>query len=301
MRAALPGWITSPHLLLLLMVLIFSVNIIIGRAVVGEVPPFTLGLVRWSAASVLVLPFAWTALRHDAQRIRASWKRLAICGVSMPLVGAGLTYVGLTRTVAVNAGIIQTALPVFTVVMAWAVLGAKVSLKQALGMVAATIGVLAIVLRGDPATLIALEFNSGDLIMLAVNFGLAVYAVAFIGLPRGFNRLSLLIVVFVVGAAAHAPFAIAEWARGDVIVFTTMAVLALVFVAILPSVVAIMLWNYGIQRLGPGRAGVYMYLNGVFTAVLAFVLLGEALHLYHGLGGILIIFGVWYSERHART
>jgi drug/metabolite transporter (DMT)-like permease len=60
-----------------------------------------------------------------------------------------------------------------------------------------------------------------------------------------------------------------------------------------------MWWNYGIEQLGPARAGSYMYLNGVFTVILAFVLLGEVLRPYHGLGTVLIVFGVWYSERHA--
>lgn len=300
MRAALPGWIASPHLLLVLMVLIFSVNIIIGRAVVGQMPPYALGFVRWSAASVLILPFAWTHVRHDAQRIKASWRRLALCGVSMPLIGAGLTYVALTKTVAVNAGIIQTALPVFTVVLAWIFLGARVGARQALGMAIATAGVLAIVLRGDPATLINLELNSGDLILLIATTGLAIYAVALKGVSGGIHRLSLLIVIFAIGALAHAPFAAAELIRGEAIALTATTVAALLFVATLPSVVAIMLWNYGIERLGPARAGTYMYLNGVFTAALAFVLLGEALHPYHGLGTVLIVAGIWYSERHPR-
>jgi drug/metabolite transporter (DMT)-like permease len=72
---------------------------------------------------------------------------------------------------------------------------------------------------------------------------------------------------------------------------------SLAFVAIFPSVCAILLWNSAIARIGPSRAGFYMYLTPVYAAIFAIPLLGEAIGIFHIVGAILIIIGVTMSSQ----
>jgi drug/metabolite transporter (DMT)-like permease len=285
---------------MLVAVVIFGANYVVGRGVVGEVPPYTLGFVRWAGAALILAPFAWARVRADRARIRDAWKLLALCGTLMPFLGAGVAYVALAETIAINAGIIQTALPVLTVVLAWAVLGERITVLQAAGAAVAIAGVAVIVARGDPAALFALRFNWGDAIIFGCNLALAGYAVAVRRMPRDLHPLTLLAVVCVVGGLVHAPFALAEAAAGELVRPTAGAILALLFVATLPSVVAITFWNNGIARLGPGRASMYLYLVPVATAALGVAFLGETIAAYHLAGGILIVAGVVASTRAAR-
>jgi drug/metabolite transporter (DMT)-like permease len=54
-----------------------------------------------------------------------------------------------------------------------------------------------------------------------------------------------------------------------------------------------------VELLGPVAAGMYLFLIPVFGAILATVLLGEKLYLFHALGFALIIAGVLISSRKA--
>ena len=55
--------------------------------------------------------------------------------------------------------------------------------------------------------------------------------------------------------------------------------------------------DIAIARLGPSRAGFYMYLVPVFSAAISVPFLGEALHAYHLIGAALIVGGVTVSSR----
>lgn len=285
------------HFIMLLAVLIFGLNYVVGRLAVGEVPAYTLGFTRWTFAALVLLPFAWRHLKADRERLAASWKLLVLAGFLMPFMGAGVTYVALNHTTAVNGGVIQTSMPVMIVILAWIFLRERTTATQWLGTALAILGVLYLIARGDPQVLLNLTFNPGDAILIACNLGLAGYSIAVRRLPPGIHPLSLLICVCAIGGIIHAPFFIAEIATGQVPVPGPVAYVSLAFVAIFPSVVAIMCWNHAIARLGAPRAGYYMYLTPVFAAIFGIPLLGESISMFHIIGGAVIIAGVTLSSR----
>ncbi len=289
------------HVMMLLAVLIFGVNYVVGRWAAGEVPPYMLGFVRWTSGTLILLPFAWAHLRQDRDFIRRNWKLLCLAGFLMPFMGAGVTYVALTYTTAINAGVIQTSMPVMIVLLSWIFLRERTAGIQWLGIAVAIAGVLYIVARGNPATLLNLSFNIGDAILISCNLGLAGYGVAVRRLPQGMHPLSLITVVCAVGAVCHAPFFGYEMASGVPVVLSTKTIVSLGFVAIFPSVVAILLWNSAISRIGPSRAGFYMYLTPVYAAIFAIPLLGETISIFHIIGGAVIIAGVTLSSRKPRV
>jgi drug/metabolite transporter (DMT)-like permease len=53
----------------------------------------------------------------------------------------------------------------------------------------------------------------------------------------------------------------------------------------------------GVELIGPARAGLFVNLVPIFGALLAVVLLGEPFALYHALGLVLVLGGIWLSER----
>lgn len=289
--------LTNPHLAMVLATFIFAANYVVGRAASGEVPSYMLGFTRWAGAALIVLPFTYRYVLADWERIRANWKLLVLAGTLMPFLGAGVTYVAMTKTIAVNAGIVQTSLSIFTVLLARIFLGDRLGRLQVVGAVTAILGVLVIVLRGDPAVLLSLSINTGDVILVFCNLALAGYAITIKRLPAGFHPMTVLSVVFVVGAAVHVPFVIGEIAGGEVVNASLVALTSLVFVVLFPSVVAIICWNRAIATLGANRASFYMNLVPVFTAILGFALLGETLAAYHIAGCALIIGGVTLSTR----
>ena len=289
-------FLTSPHLAAALAIFIFAVNYIVGRGVRDDVPPYTLSFVRWAGAAVILLPFALRAVREDWPVLTKAWRIIVPCGFLMPFVGAGLAYVALTYTFATNAGVIQISLPVLTILIAAATIGERLTMAKVVGSIIAIVGVRGIIARGDPAVISSLDFNTGDLILLACNLGLACYSVLIKIMPR-VRPVSLLFALCVLGALFHLPSVAAEMLAGEFVNPSWIALGGLVFVALFPSIGAIFLWNYSIAELGPSRSGAYMFLVPVFSAGLAYLFLGEIIAWYHVAGAALIVIGVVLTGR----
>lgn len=296
-RTAASGGDASAHLLMVFAVSIFGLNYVVGRWAAGEVPSYTLGFTRWTMGALILLPFAWAQLKRERDEVVRNIRLLALAGFLMPFMGAGVAYVALTYTTAINAGVIQISLPVMVVILSFFFLGERTGRIQWLGAAAAIFGVLYMIARGKLSVLLGLEFNVGDAIMVACNLGLAGYGIAVKRLPYKFHPLTLLVMVCAVGSLCHLPFFAWEVATGHLPNPGPTAVVSLLFVAIFPSVIAILCWNFAIARLGPTRAGFYLYLTPVFAAAFAIPLLGESIGLYHVIGAALIVVGVTVSTR----
>ena len=69
------------------------------------------------------------------------------------------------------------------------------------------------------------------------------------------------------------------------------------YVAVFPGLMAYALWNHGVNRVGPARAAMFIYLVPVFAAVLSQLFLDEPLHGFHGIGGAFILVGLYLATR----
>ena len=67
-----------------------------------------------------------------------------------------------------------------------------------------------------------------------------------------------------------------------------------------PSVLAQIFWAYSVSRVGPGKAGYFIYLAPVFGVLLATQLLGEIFYRFHAVGIALIFTGIWLATRQQR-
>jgi len=109
----------SPYLLLSLTAFFWSLNWVIGRAIVGHVTPFALTYIRWIVALSLMLPFAWPAIRAHKDVIRRDWKMIVWLG----FWGTGLhnvfAYAGLQYTTATNGVILNSSVPIMIIVLGW--------------------------------------------------------------------------------------------------------------------------------------------------------------------------------------
>lgn len=299
-NSAAPSGEGIAHLMMPLAMAIFALNFIIARWAVGDTPPYMMGFVRWAGAVAILLPFAWRHLKNDEAFIGRHWLVLFLAGFMMPFMVGGVSYVAMIHTTAINAGVIVTSTPVMTVLLSWAVLKERTTAVVWLGILLAIAGVLYMVSRGNPTLLLGLSFNVGDLILVFSCLGVGAYGVIVKKIPAGLHPLSLLTVICAVGAVCHGPFVVYELVSGEQVVLSVKSAISLTFLAIFPSVVAILIWNSAIARIGPSKTTFYMYLIPVLTALFAIPLLGESIGVYHVVGAILIIAGVTLASRRSR-
>lgn len=289
MRRHVPA---SPYLLLALATLFWSGNFVLGRAVSARIPPVGMAFWRWTGALAVLLPLSYPHLREQMPLLLRSWRVLVPLGI----LGVGsfntLVYVGLHATTATNAVLLNSACPAFIVAISFAARGQRATGRQVLGILASLTGVLAIVCRGAPATLLSLAFNPGDLWVLTAVLCWAVYTVLLGKRPAGVHPMGFLTALVAIGVAWLAPlYAIESW-RGARLVPDAVTLGSLLYLALLPSVASYIFWNQAVGEVGPNRSGAFLHLMPAFGSLLAVALLGESFRLYHLAGIGLILAGV---------
>jgi drug/metabolite transporter (DMT)-like permease len=202
-----------------------------------------------------------------------------------------MSYIGLTTTTALNVLLLQSATPL--VIIIWAVLLFRESptIWQSVGVLVSLAGVAAIAGHGSLAALGRLRLNRGDLWVLAA---LVIYAFYCVILRRrpSVHPLSFLVAAMGVGSLIMLPFMIWEFVSGARIHGGLPVYLGIAYTAVLPSFVAYLFFNRGVELIGAGRAGQSMHLMPLFGSILAVVFLRERFQPYHVFGIAMIAAGI---------
>ncbi len=284
------------YTILTLGTLFFAINHVIGRGVHAEIPPVGLSFWRWLAGAIILLPFVWRGLLNSSATVIMHIRPLAFLGCTM-IGSTTLILVALNYTTAVNASLINATQPVMTVLLAWLIFREPLCLRQIVGMFAGLVGVVVMVSRADWHVLGSLQFNAGDIVILLAVLGYAVYAVNIRKIPAGLTAPVALFVIIFTGCLGLLPFYIAETLLSRSVPFNLTSIVVIITLALIISVSGMLIWNEANRIIGPGRAGMFINLMPVFTAILAIIFLHEHLYLYHLGGALLISTGIFLVLR----
>jgi drug/metabolite transporter (DMT)-like permease len=285
----------NPYLLLAAAALFWSGNHIVGRAIGGHVPPIGVSTIRWLIPAVLLWPWARPHLERDWPVIRRHWPAMLWLGLTGGALFTALQYIGLQYTSALNVSVLNSLVPVLIVGTGAVLFRDRISPPQLAGIAVSSLGVLIIIGHGSPQALLHLQFNGGDLIIVFNMLVFAVYA-ACLRLRPPMHALSFIFVFAVLSTLLTAPFAVVEFWRGARFEIDGPMIAAVAYVSIFPSLVAFMAWNRGVELIGANRAGPFLHLVPIYTAVFGTTLLGERLAVFHVAGFGLIIVGVWLAS-----
>lgn len=205
---------------------------------------------------------------------------LAIAGV---VVNQGLFLAGLARTSPMSATLLIATIPVFAAVIGAASGRDRVTPRAAVGVAVALLGASALTGFAIPPT--------GDLFVLLNAFSYALYVVF---AKRAVERLGALTVVawvFGLGALLFAPFGLRELVS-DAPTWSPEARGLVAFILVVPTFVAYGGSAFALRRASPTLVAVYVYLQPLVVAVLAYVQLGHAVTPRAAAAAALILGGV---------
>ena len=290
-------WLANqPYLLLCITAAFWAGNAIIGRLAAGHIPPVTLGFLRWFGAFLLVLPFAWRHLKRDWDVIRAKLGLMVIVSITGVGIFSTLQYWALEYTEALNTLLLQSALPLIVAVWSLILLGVRLTLAQAIGVMVSLAGVLVILLHGDLTALSNIRFNKGDLIFTVALSIFGLYSVLVTKRPA-LHGLSFVAFTFGCGAACLVPLLIWELLARPLMQLDAKNVLSLIYVAVFPSTLAYLCFNRGVRLIGANRAAPFFHVVPVFGSIMAMIFLGERPQPFHFIGFALVLSGVFVASR----
>jgi drug/metabolite transporter (DMT)-like permease len=264
--------------------------------------------VRWSDADVaviamyrlfltnlLMLPFVWSH-RHEMLRMNSrQWVLLLASGVMLAL--HFLLWMGSLRLTSVASSTVILALePILILAGSVWLFKAKINRMMLIGMGIALVGAI-IIGAGDFQ--VAGTALQGDILSLLGTMAVAVHMLLGQFLRTGLSAFSYNFWVFLVAACTFAvynlfmghPFggyAASEWG-------------IFLLLAIVPTIFGHYLFNWLLQYMNATTVSMGVLGEPVFSSLLAWVLLGEALSTLQMSAGILILFGVWIFIRYGKT
>lgn len=276
----------------------WSGNFLFSRMLAGQVPPFTLILLRCLVAMVVFTPFALKAFRKSLPIFRDRpffYIFLALAGLGY--FNALIYLAGQTSSV-INMSLLATLSPIFTILLSRVFLGEALSIRKILGILTAVAGVVLLTTKGDLELLRHFTFHAGDLFMLGSSLMFASYSVGLRFKSPALDNNAMILSTFVISTVFLIP--IAAWellVSGQTIAVTPASVTGVLYTGIVASVLCYWCWTNAITRVGPGIPALIYYTIPLFAGIEAVIFLGEPVFWVHFAGGGLIIAGVLLATR----
>jgi drug/metabolite transporter (DMT)-like permease len=256
---------------------IWGAMFVVSKAVLPVVPPFTLLTLRLLLGAVALGALVLAArIRKPRPRTRARW------GLWWPVLAAGfvgygvslgLQFTGTDLGTASNASLVTCATPAFVALFARPLLGEHLGVRQWGSLALATLGVLAVLApelaRFDPRSLTA------NLLLVGAALTWALYTVLTAKAARGLDLTLASLVGFLGGLPVSVAGSAWELSARGVGTIDGGIVAGVLFLGLISTALAMLLWNYAFQTLPASAAGLTFFAQPVTGTLLGTVFLGE--------------------------
>ena len=303
MTATKPGMMYAA---LMSVAFLWGASFAAAKVGMNELSPINLVVLRFVIAATVFA--AILVFRRERSMIeRADVWRFVVLGFMMVTSYFYIQYTALTFTTTVNAALIVATIPVWTAIFGAALGWERVSPAGAAGIAVALGGVTLIISGGrGGADLLSSATLPGDLLILvnALTWaGITLYGKEIMQKYPPFLTMAwthifgtLLLVPFAFVATPLAPVPLAGQIGG----ITWPTVASALFLALLCSVYAYYVWYLGVERLGAVQTASFSYFNPLFAAIVGVLFMGETLSAYVAAGGLIVLAGVYVTNRAAR-
>lgn len=294
------------------LILVWSLNYIVAKIGLRELPALALASFRLVAAGVVSLPvflFPQPGTRQELKEIleapgkgrtQALWT-ITYLGFFNVVLNQGCYTVGLNYTSVSHSAVIIGGAPIFILLFSWAMRLEALTRRKAIGMLLAFAGAAAVGVEqaGNAATGAGL----GDLLTVIAGLGLALYTVLGKRAVAEYSAVRLSLLSNIAGAVLVLPVAIWQiWALSRAAQLGSIGIEgwgAVIYMGVLASAVSYVVYFWALRYMTPARLGAVSYLQPIGATLLGLLLLGEPITRRVALGGLLVIAGVYAIESHA--
>lgn len=280
-------------LILLLTSFLWGGNFVYSKFLVGHAAPITLTVLRWIIAIIVLLPLL---MKQEKKLLlpKDSILPLFLMGVTGVVFFNIFQFLALAETSSINAGLISTLNPLSIAAASSLFLHEKLNFRQLLTMLLSLFGVLIVLSKGSMSGILNLDFNIGDLWMLAAVILWGFYSVCGNWAMKKVSPLTATFYSGVFGVVILLPLNIKTF---QVTAINTSFILSLAYTGIVSTVICMVLWNIAIQKVGATKSGIFLNFNPIFTAILAYFILHETMNWAELIGSIIVITGCYLFSK----
>lgn len=293
----------SAYLLLFSVVVLWGSSFAVSKIGLKELSPLNMAGSRFVIASVL---FGILLLTRKSRCVpeRRDILSLAVAGFMSITSYFYIQYTGLLYTTSINAALLLATSPIWTTVYCVATQQERITVKAAIGMALAFVGISLVISKGRAISLFTFETLQGDLLLLLNSIvwaGFTLYgkkimqkyspftAMAYIHI---FGTIMLLPVILIPSTINPIPI---TQQLPDVSFATGFAIL---YLAGLCSVYGYGMWYRGVAQIGAVRTASFYYMSPLFALMAGVWLLNESINFLVVTGGCLVMTGVYFVNKY---
>ncbi|HGF4912890.1 EamA family transporter [Vibrio parahaemolyticus] len=280
------------YLLPFFTVMIWGGNSIVNKMAASTIEPSAMSFYRWFVAMVLLTPFCLPAVIKQRHVIRPYLTKLAFLALLGMVLNQSLGYYAGLTTTASNMALITSLVPLISVFLSVPLLGKSVSMLSIVGGVISLGGLAFMLGHGDVTYFLHQDMTQGDSLMLLAALVYAAYCVLLKRWKMPFNSLTLVYMQGFFSVIMLTPL----WLSSEQLLPSQEALPLIAYAGIAASIFAPLMWVKAIDLIGADSSAMFMNLMPVVSVVLASTLLGEEVHVYHIIGGLMVISGVILSQ-----
>ncbi|WP_339278020.1 DMT family transporter [Paenibacillus sp. FSL W8-0426] len=260
---------------------------VVVKVVVSVVPPLELVWLRYLVA-IVALIIAGVATKQNWRIRPRDFLLIMAIGVIGHAISIVAQEAGTMLSSAQMGAIITSSTPAFMVIFAWLILKERMSLRQGLSILLATVGVILIIGVG------ALEYSSqlGGIFLLAAAVTWALMSVLVKRVPTDYSQIVVITYAILVAIIILTPFVIPRLHELDVSQMAHPTIWGgILYLGIVSTAGGFLLWNRGLQLLNVSGGGLFFFFQPLVGTLLGWLLLGETIGVMFWIGAVLILFG----------
>ena len=293
---------TKAYIMLVCATLFWSGNFIVGKfAFLTNIPPLSLVFYRWLLVWLILLPFTFKEILKFKDTILKNLPLLFFLGFTSVGLFNSFTYLSLIHTQVINATLFNTAIPAVIILLCFLFKIEKTNKFQILGLIISVLGILSIITKLDIKIFLSLNFNKGDIIMIGGVITWGIYSTLLKKKKFTLPLLTLVHVICTFGLICVFPQFFYEFSQGQFIEFNTNLFYILIFLALFPSIGSYYCWAGAVSIIGANRAGIFLSLIPLFSTIMAIAFYKEQFQFFHLIGAILIIIGLFLSNKEIKN
>lgn len=290
--------LSKTYIILLLVPLFWGGAFGTTKHVLTELPPLTASALRFIVAGLLML--LWSAWRRELEWavIRQNLFSLLALGATGVFFYNYFFATGMQYTSAVTGSLVIVVNPVFTACIASLFMGEACNLRTLIGVILSLVGVSLVVSKGDFSILTQMSIGVGEQYLFGAVTSWVAYTLMIKKVTRTMGAGVVTSVSTAVGAVMLLVMSVIIEGQGNkTLSLSTQTILELMYLAIFATVVAFLLFNWCIQRIGATKASAYINLMPINALWIAVLLYDETIAAYHLIGMSLTIAGVFITTQ----
>jgi drug/metabolite transporter (DMT)-like permease len=286
-----------PYLEALFAVVVWGGSFIATKIAVGQISPNTVVWLRF-AMGIPILFVAVLLRKQFAFPKGREWLYFALLGFLGISFHQWLQSNGLKTAQATTTAWIITTAPAFIAILGWLVLKEKLLFYQSLGIGLATLGVLAVVTKGDWDALAVGNFGTvGDLMILISSVNWAVFSILSRYGLKSHPSTRMTFWVMTLGWLFTSAAFVAEGKYSEIMQLDFRGWMVIIYLGIFTTGLAYIAWFSALSQLPAAQTGAFLFIEPLTSMVVAANVLDEKITLVSVLGGVVILAGIWMVNK----